>query len=659
MSKSMIFKYLSILMVSEGNEVPAQGARGAAMQNGIINCPKCDTENSFESDICYVCGESLHAPPPPKVSRIWSLVLLLILVSGISLLYLRTFTQAPPEKMSESGAPVVATSPKSKSEPPAKSQPAGEALPIAETEQQSKPPNVALALGTVIIKDVAGKTMVRIPTTVVAGSWVALPKQICVGGHEWVLRLDSGAEYNIIDGILGENDQVGIWRIQEDQAIEGLQLDPVAADKSLMWTSLQKEPSPQPAQITIVGEQDHFVKGTLADSFNEPGIFLQDDRCVGWTFGSLMEGGYLWVGEAGASLAPETRVDDFYRITFANSREEELTLALAMGDEYTRLERLGAFANAFRFESKLAADETPVQLQPDQVLFAMRELIEQLVEEGFAAEVVAAFDAQVLVNAADISLLTDVGRLAAEEVSFEDAAELLEEVSGQIKFKNKKDALLLAELRSEIFQNWIDGLIEEGDLQAGMEAFALAGQSMPEDPKIHLLGVRLALAAGDWETAERRLAARRYPGSLDDQVQNLQNQIAEQKGQAGRIVINFAPSSNKIEVTASLGPNVSQQFIVDTGASLVTIPQSTADLLELTIDERNPVRKVATAGGVIDAPEVLLSSIVIEGWEVTDIRALVVDLPGQEQVGLLGLNYLERFRMDLDNEKGLLLLEPR
>ena len=90
---------------------------------------------------------------------------------------------------------------------------------------------------------------------------------------------------------------------------------------------------------------------------------------------------------------------------------------------------------------------------------------------------------------------------------------------------------------------------------------------------------------------------------------------------------------------------------------MVTIPSSTARELGLPIP--NPKRKVFTAGGVQYAPEVTLSSITIEGWEVRNVRALVLDIPNQPDWGLLGLNYLQRFRMDMNTEEGVLLLEPR
>jgi len=152
---------------------------------------------------------------------------------------------------------------------------------------------------------------------------------------------------------------------------------------------------------------------------------------------------------------------------------------------------------------------------------------------------------------------------------------------------------------------------------------------------------------------------REYPSSLNDKVRNLQTQISELKGQEGKIVINFAPGTRQIPLTAVLNGSANQKFIVDTGASLVTIPRSTADELGLEVGTGSPVRKVYTAGGVRYAPEVTLSSITVEGWEEADLKALVLDLPNQSEWGLLGMNYLRRFRMDINTENGVLSLEPR
>jgi clan AA aspartic protease (TIGR02281 family) len=397
----------------------------------------------------------------------------------------------------------------------------------------------------------------------------------------------------------------------------------------------------------------------LTGNISEAGVLFDHDKVVGWTFGSLMDGAYLWTGADGNNLRAEIRVDDFYRATFANSREEEFLMALAMGEEYTHLERLAAFANGFRFDSKLARNDRPVYLRKEAVIAEMRTLIAQAVQEGFAEQVANIFDSQVLSQTADVSLINDVVSATVEGYDFEEATELTEDIADRIQLQDSKEKILLIELRSSLYQNWIANLLENGDTQGGRHAFELGSQSLPDDLKIHLLGVRLALAENDWAAAEKLLSMKEYPSSLGDQVRSLQAQISDLKGQEGKIVIQFAPGNRNITVTAILNQTVKQKFLVDTGASTVTIPSSTAQRLGLSIDSRNPIRKVYTAGGIVSAPEVVLPSIFLEGWEVFDVKALILDIPNQSDLGLLGLNFLERFRMDLNTEKGVLLLEPR
>jgi clan AA aspartic protease (TIGR02281 family) len=225
--------------------------------------------------------------------------------------------------------------------------------------------------------------------------------------------------------------------------------------------------------------------------------------------------------------------------------------------------------------------------------------------------------------------------------------------------KSNREKTQLNELHSGLYQNWLNALLEGGDIQAAWRVYERGGRQLPDDLNIYLFGVKLALAEDDWAAAEKLLAANDYPPALRDQVRSLQSQISELKGQQGKIIIRFAPGTRQIPVTASINQMTSQEFIVDTGASMVTIPFSTARNLGIVISVRNPRRKVYTASGELYAPEVVLDSITLEGFETYNVKALVMDLPNQPDLGLLGLNYLRRFRMDLNTDEGMLLLAPK
>ena len=621
----------------------------------IIDCPQCRIKNPIESDICYNCGTSLHEIPAKKARRIWLPVAVFILcVFSVLYFYFRPSSTTPPPAKSKVSSIEKPTSTRRQARLPEKPAPI---KPV--TESKSDAEQINIPIGVLRIKEITGKLISEITVPVVGGGWVAVPTRSSLGGSRWVLQMSSGNQLEIEGGISNDLDQISLWRIREDLSIDSPDLYPWSADKPLTWRALRSQDPPEPIEIGAIGRQGNFFKGSTPDSINDSGVFIQADRVVGWTFGDVVEGTFLWAGDDGSNLRAAIRVDDYYRLTFGNSREEEFALALTLADDYSDLDRLEAFTQAFRFNRKLSVNETPAHLQPDAIISQLRSLIARAVQDGFAVQVANYFDGEVLVQADDVSLMSDVVILTAESYGFEEAVNLTENVIANWQPKKDPDKAQLTKLHSDLYQNWLNVLLEGGDIQYAWQVYDRGGQQLPDDLNLHLFGVKLALSENDWATAERLLAAKNYPPALKEQVGRLQAQISELKGQEGKILIRFVPGARQIPVTASLNQGTSQDFIVDTGASMVTIPYSTAADLGIIITVRNPRRTVYTAGGVMYAPEVVLDSITLEGFETYNVSALVLDLPNQPEMGLLGLNYLRRFKMDLSTDEGLLALTPR
>ena len=624
----------------------------------IIDCPQCNIKNPVESDICYNCGAPLHEHETPikKAGRPWLAVVIFVLfVAGVLYLYYRPGSIIQPSpKSGRISKKTPGTPPPRQTRLPEK---ASADQAITETEADAE--QINMPVGLLRIRDIAGHLISEIMVPVVGGGWVALPTLEVIGGSSWVLQMSSGGLQNIEGGIINDLDQISLWRIPEDQSLESPELYPWSAGKPLIWQALRSQDSPEPVEISGIGKQGNFNKGSLPGDLNDSGVFIQDGRVVGWTFGDSIDGAFLWTGDTGRNLKAEIRVDDYYRLTFANSREEELVLALAMGDDYSNLDRLAAFARAFRIDPKLSGGRTPDYLKPESVISQMRLLLGRAVQEGFGLQAAGYFDAEVLAQANDVSLLSDVVLLTAESFGQEEAVNLTENAIEDLEPKSNREKTRLDELHSGLYQNWLNALLEGGNIQDAWRVYERGGRQRPDDLNIYLFGVKMALTEDDWETAERLLAAKDYPPALRDQVSSLQAQISELKGQQGKIVIRFAPGTRQIPVTASINNATSQEFIVDTGASMVTIPFSTASNLGIVISVRNPRRQVFTASGELYAPEVVLDSINLEGYETYNVKALVMDIPNQPGLGLLGLNYLRRFRMDLNTDDGLLMLAPK
>jgi clan AA aspartic protease (TIGR02281 family) len=621
----------------------------------IIDCPQCHIKNPIESDICYNCGASLHEMPAKKASRSWLAVVVFVLfVVGVLYFYYRSNSPPPPSSNSNLFS-------KDRVTPAPRQTRLPEKAPVvtAGTDSEADAEQINIPVGLLRIRDIAGHLISEILVPVVGGGWVALPTRECIGGSSWILQMSSGGRQDIEGGIINDLDQISLWRIREDQILESPDLYPWSAGKPLTWLALRSQDPPESIEIGAIGRQGNFNKGSLPDGINDSGVFIQDGRVVGWTFGDLIDGAFLWTGDGGRNLKAEIWVDDYYRLTFANSREEAFVLALAMGDDYSNLDRLEAFARAFRIDPRLSAGQTPDYLKPEAVISQMRLLLARAVQEGFGSQAANYFDAEVLAQADDVSLMSDVVMLTAESLGLEEAVNLTENAIEDLVPKSNREKTQLNELHSGLYQNWLNALLEGGDIQDAWRVHERGGRQLPDDFNIYLFGVKLALAGDDWATAEKLLAAKDYPPAFRDQVRSLQSQISELKGQQGKIVIRFAPGTRQIPVTAAVNQGTSQEFIVDTGASMVTIPFSTARNLGIVISVRNPRRKVYTASGELYAPEVVLDSITLEGFETYNVKALVMDLPNQPGLGLLGLNYLRRFRMDLNTDDGMLLLAPR
>jgi clan AA aspartic protease (TIGR02281 family) len=161
---------------------------------------------------------------------------------------------------------------------------------------------------------------------------------------------------------------------------------------------------------------------------------------------------------------------------------------------------------------------------------------------------------------------------------------------------------------------------------------------------------------------------------------NMHNIPEKQRGTAGRIQakespkvaepapqkavtkasIPFEKQGQVVVIEAMLNGKTPAKLIVDTGATFTMISAATAK--ELAIEPNGNAQRlpIQTANGMIQAPLTSLESINVGGVEMKNLAAVIHDaLPNSQAAGLLGLNFLSNFRMDIDTQKGLLHLEKK
>jgi len=112
-----------------------------------------------------------------------------------------------------------------------------------------------------------------------------------------------------------------------------------------------------------------------------------------------------------------------------------------------------------------------------------------------------------------------------------------------------------------------------------------------------------------------------------------------------QIVLSSGPGGHFVTLGSINGK--STQFMVDTGATVISISQIEAERMSLKYLEGRRIL-TQTANGVVPAHLVSLNSVRIADVEVRNVEAIVT--PGQMNYVLLGNSFLSRFQMKRDNE---------
>jgi aspartyl protease family protein len=129
---------------------------------------------------------------------------------------------------------------------------------------------------------------------------------------------------------------------------------------------------------------------------------------------------------------------------------------------------------------------------------------------------------------------------------------------------------------------------------------------------------------------------------------------------ASKASVPFEKHGAVVIVKATLNGKAPVKLILDTGATFTMISSATAKQLDIDTSQNPRSLPFQTANGMIQAPLINLDSISVAGLELKNLTAAVHDaLPDPDVAGLLGLNFLTNFRLDIDSEKGLVHLEKK
>jgi clan AA aspartic protease (TIGR02281 family) len=132
-------------------------------------------------------------------------------------------------------------------------------------------------------------------------------------------------------------------------------------------------------------------------------------------------------------------------------------------------------------------------------------------------------------------------------------------------------------------------------------------------------------------------------------------QVAQTDRYSEQIRVPFVRDGSLMRVDVRLNDQLSAPFLIDTGASGVSLPSHVAEQLGIRIRSDTPHVSVITAAGVVARPVVTLRSVQLGRARVEGLEATVN--PAM-QVGLLGGTFFNNFIYQVDAAASEILLVP-
>lgn len=135
----------------------------------------------------------------------------------------------------------------------------------------------------------------------------------------------------------------------------------------------------------------------------------------------------------------------------------------------------------------------------------------------------------------------------------------------------------------------------------------------------------------------------------------LGSQVSTRLSQPENTVVRI-PSQGGMYVTHGLINGRIVKFLVDTGASMVTMARPTADRLQINYRDKGTPVRISTADRMSNAWRIKLNSVSVGGIQQDLVDGVVIDTDHDQEI-LLGMSYLNRLKFS--QERGMVVLEAR
>jgi predicted aspartyl protease len=125
----------------------------------------------------------------------------------------------------------------------------------------------------------------------------------------------------------------------------------------------------------------------------------------------------------------------------------------------------------------------------------------------------------------------------------------------------------------------------------------------------------------------------------------------------GEVNLKLERDHNSLLIPVTFGAAGEVLMVLDTGASVSMINSTIAEKAKA---KQVGLTMIGTAGGNVKVPVVVMPETSVKQFTVKDLKITVNNIPvGSRAQGLLGVDFLNHFRMQLDTETGQLHLERK
>jgi clan AA aspartic protease (TIGR02281 family) len=122
-----------------------------------------------------------------------------------------------------------------------------------------------------------------------------------------------------------------------------------------------------------------------------------------------------------------------------------------------------------------------------------------------------------------------------------------------------------------------------------------------------------------------------------------------------KTIVPLNIKGNQFFVKTRLNDNVEVNLLLDTGASVLVISEETGNSLGFSRLDNMPQIEAQTAGGKIWTPLIYLETVETSGAKAFGVET-IIDEKLENLDGLLGMGFLEQFKMTLDRRNSQLIL---